>query len=66
MNLKIMSTIQTTKPSKPEPASNLVDSNPVNKGNILSKHFETQNSHFCAKDMMGLSWVLYDDIENDV
>ncbi len=61
-----MSTIQMTKPWKPKSDNNLVDSIQIKKEKKLSVDYKTQNSNFCAKDMMGLSWILLDDMENDV
>lgn len=62
-----MSTIQVTKEWQPEPTKSLVESNPVKDGkNISTANKEILNSHFCAEDLMGLSWVLFDDLESDV
>lgn len=65
MKLKTMSTIQVTKEWQPEPTKNLVKRNPVEEGKKISMYSETQNSNLCAKDLMGLTWVLFDYIEND-
>lgn len=63
-----MSTIQVTKAWQPEPTKNLVESNPVKEGKKLSIVDNTvpARSTFCAEDLMGLSWVLFDDLESDV
>lgn len=57
-----MSTIQMTKRLEPKPDS-LVESNKAKKDNKLSIQDMTQNSHFCANDLIGLSWVLFDELE---
>jgi hypothetical protein len=61
-----MSTIQMTKEWQPEPTKNLVESNPVIEGKKLSAaDMESiKNSHFSAEDLIGLSWVLFDDFED--
>jgi hypothetical protein len=62
-----MSTIQMTKEWQPEPTESLVERNPVKKGkNLSTVGIKVLNSHFCAEDLMGLSWVLFDDLESDV
>ncbi len=63
-----MSTIQMTKEWQPEPIKNLVENNPVKEGkNLLQMGRDVlKTTHFCAEDVMGLSWTLFDDIESDV
>lgn len=66
MKHKIMSTIQITKQWQPDPSNNLVSSNSVKEGKNVSTAFKKslKNSHFSAEDLMGLSWVLFDDVED--
>jgi hypothetical protein len=61
-----MSIIQMTKEWQPEPTKSLVESNPVKEGKKLSAaDMESiKNSHFSAEDLIGLSWVLFDDFED--
>lgn len=63
-----MSTIQVTQEWQPQPSKSLVEGNPVKEGKKLSlvEDATLNRSHFCAADMMGLSWVLSDDILGDV
>ena len=63
MKLKTMSTILVTKKWQPKPTKKLAKSDPVKEGKMLSMDHKTQNSHVSAQDLMGLSWVLYDDFE---
>jgi len=60
-----MSTIQMTKAWQPEPIKNLVENNPVKEGKNISTMDKDvpKKAHFCAEDMMGLSWTLFDDLE---
>ncbi|HXV67053.1 MAG TPA: hypothetical protein VD731_07510 [Nitrosopumilaceae archaeon] len=61
-----MSTIQVTKEWQPQPTKSLVESNPVEEGKKLSNlgNDALSRTTLCAKDMMGLSWVLSDDLES--
>lgn len=61
-----MSTIQITKKWQSGSTKNLVNSDPLKEGKNLSMYSGTQNSNLCAKDLMGLTWVLYDDFEYDI
>ena len=61
-----MSTIQITETWQSKPTNNLVESFPVKEGKKLSAVDDTvHRSRFCAMDVMGLSWVLLDDLEGD-
>ena len=64
MKHKSMSTIQITKQWQTEPSNNLVSSNPVKKGKNVSITYKKlqKKSHFSAEDLMGLLWVLFDDV----
>lgn len=58
-----MSTIQITKQWKPESDTQLFNGDNVKKSSKQYSHSPVQNSNWCAKDMMGLSWVLFDELE---
>lgn len=61
-----MSTIQVTKNWQPKPTKSLVESLPVKEGKKLSVDNLTQKvSHLCAEDLMGLTWVLFEDLEDE-
>ena len=62
-----MSTILVTKKWQPKPTKSLVESNPVKEGKKLSAvdNLPQKGSHLCAEDLMGLSWVLFDDLEDE-
>jgi len=62
-----MSTIQVAKEWQPKPTKSLVESNPVEEGKKLSAvdNLAQKGSHLCAEDLMGLSWVLFNDLEDD-
>jgi len=63
-----MSTIQVTKKWQPKPTKSLVESNPVKEGKKLSmvENAALEGTHLCAEDLMGLSWVLFENLEDDV
>ncbi len=62
-----MSTIQSTIEWQPKPTTSLVESNPVKEGKKLSTLDQNslKRSHLCAEDLVGLSWVLFDDLEDE-
>ena len=65
---QVMSTIQVAKEWQPKPTKSLVESLPVKEGKKLSTVDKEapKRSHLCAEDLMGLSWVLFNDLESDV
>ena len=62
-----MSTIQVAKKWQPKPTKSLVESNPVKEGKKLSAvdNLTQKGSHLRAEDLMGLSWVLFEDLEDE-
>jgi hypothetical protein len=62
-----MSTIQVTKNWQPKPSESLVESLPVKEGKKLSTedNLVQKGSYLCAEDLMGLSWVLFEDLEDE-
>ena len=62
-----MSTILVTKKWQPKPTKILVESDPVKEGKKLSAvdNLAQKGSHLGAEDLMGLSWVLFDDLEDE-
>ena len=63
-----MSTIQVAKEWQPKPTKSLVESLPVKEGKKLLtvENAALKRSHLCAEDLMGLSWVLFENLEDDV
>jgi hypothetical protein len=62
-----MSTIQVTKNWQPKPSESLVESLPVKEGKKLSTedNLAQKGTHLCVEDLMGLSWVLFEDLEDE-
>lgn len=62
-----MSTIQVIKNWQPTPKKSLVKSDPVKEGKKLSAvdNPAQKETHLCAEDLMGLSWVLFEDLEDE-
>jgi hypothetical protein len=62
-----MSTIQVTKNWQPKPSENLVEGLPVKEGKKLSTvdALAQKRTPLCAEDLMGLSWVLFEDLGDE-
>ncbi|MEX0640172.1 MAG: hypothetical protein WD018_02990 [Nitrosopumilaceae archaeon] len=63
-----MSTIQVTRKWQPKPTKSLVESNPVKEGKklLIEDKEVLKGSNLCAEDLMGLSWILFNDLEDFV
>ena len=57
----VMSTIQVSKNWEPSIETNKVKTNPIHREKLLID--QIKRNRFSAEEMMGLSWVLFDELE---